>query len=135
MALNILATFLGILFQIITKMMKTQNLYEISNEPFVYFKFFKKEGLSISLSIVSAAILFILFPEIVNYKPFIGEWQRLFFTMSGAMGSWILSQIFGKSRKYITSVIDAKTNVADGIQPSSGTNLPYSSPNDSTSKN
>ena len=113
MLLNVVATFLGILFQIIIKMMKTQQLFEISNQPFLYPKFFKKEGLSIALSIVSAAILFLLFPEIVKYKPFIGEWQRLFFTMSGAMGSWALSQFFGKSRKYITKVIDEKTNKAD----------------------
>ena len=124
MILNLIAGLLGLLFVALARMSSLQKDFRVANQPFVYKKFVEGEFVSWLMSCVFILIMALTVDEWVTIKPETENYIRLIFVMGGAIGSWAFMLFLGKSKKFIRSKIDDKTNIADG--------LPYSAPNDNT---
>jgi uncharacterized membrane protein len=118
MGINLLAGLLGIIFVVLSKMSALKKDFEVANQVFVTKRFFEKEAIAISSSIVSVLILVVVLPEILTYKPELTNWVRGLFTVTGAIGSWAFSLFLGGTKKYIRGVVDSKTNELDDIKKS-----------------
>lgn len=114
MYIYLLAGLLGILFQVLAKMSALKKDFEVANQVFVPAKFFEKDWIGISSSVVSVLILAIVLPDILKVRPDLINLVRILFVMTGAIGSWAFSLILGGTKKYIRKVVDEKTNIADG---------------------
>lgn len=113
MMFNFLAGFLGIVFQNLVKAASLKKIFDASNEKFVWGKFFNGEFISILSSVTFVIILAVCLPEILNYRPDLIKLVRITFLFGGAIGSFAFTYFLGKSKRYITKIIDDKTNIAD----------------------
>lgn len=68
----------------------------------------------LALSFVSVFIWYYTFKEVaVKYKS-LQEYTRVSFVAFGGLGSFILQNFFSRTKSWIGSIIDKKTNIADG---------------------
>jgi|DEB19_MinimDraft_2_1074335.scaffolds.fasta_scaffold222968_1 hypothetical protein len=114
MGILILAGVLGIIFQTLIKIGSLKKDYKAANQVFTLKDFFNYDYPYILASVIVVFIMAILLPEIIKYRPGLENYLRALFTAGGAIGTQVLSYFFGKSKKYIRGIIDAKTNIADG---------------------
>lgn len=112
MILNIIAGMLGILFQMFARMDSLRKYFKAANQEFVMKKFFRDDWMSIAGSITFVFIMAITVKELIVLRPGIEQYQRITFTMGGAIGSWAFGYFLGKSKKYIQQKIDDKTKPA-----------------------
>jgi len=117
MLINIISGLLGVIFQILARASSIKKDFKVSNEDFVWSKFFKNEMIAIASSITSVFMLAVILNEVLTYKPDLQNYVRTLFMLTGAIGSWAFGLLLGKSKRYIRNIIDEKTNKADGIIP------------------
>lgn len=112
--MNFVAGLCGVIVMvlIIMRMLKTD--FDTANKEFDYKKFFKRELPNIFISIMAVVLTAVLLPDILNYRPGLALYVRTMFTASGMLGSFFLTYVFGRSKKYIRNIVDIKTNIADG---------------------
>jgi len=130
MLLNIIAALLGLIFVTLAKMQSLKKDFAVANQTFVMSKFFSGEFIGILMSLIFIVLMALTVKEWVRVSTQVESYIRIIFAMGGAIGSWAFLLFLGKSKKFIRSKIDEKTNIADGI--SAPTNIPYSAPNDKT---
>lgn len=116
MILNLFAGFLGWLFVALAKMSSLQKDFRVANQEFVFKKFIAGEWVGWVMSFVFILIMAITLPEWITIKPETENYIRILFVMGGAIGSWAFMLFLGKSKKFIRSKIDEKTNELDSIK-------------------
>lgn len=114
MILNLIAGLLGLLFVALAKMSSLQKDFRVANQSFVFKKFVAGEGIGWLMSFVFILIMALTIDEWVSIKPDTENYIRLIFVLGGAIGSWAFMLFLGKSKKFIRSKIDEKTDIADG---------------------
>jgi hypothetical protein len=121
MIINLLAGFLGLVFVTLAKMSAVKKDFEAAGHPFVIKRFFNDEFIGITMGAVFILIMAITITEWVAISPKLSEFVTCLFAMGGAIGSWAFQLFLGKSKKYIRTVIDIKTNIVDNEIGKTGT--------------
>lgn len=116
MATQIFIGFLSFLFVTLVRMNSLKKDAEAANLSFNYKRYFDREVFGLAASVVSIILWAYLYPEVVLKYPAIEGWIRASFFAMGAMGSWVLQMLLGKTKVWIRNVVDVKTNIADGIK-------------------
>lgn len=111
----LLAGLLGITFFFLGQANETRKDFKAAGNPFVPFKFFKDEFISILLHFVAVLILAITVNEWSNYSAVVKKYITCIFALGGIIGPWLISLISSTSKKYIRKVVDIKTNVAKEV--------------------
>lgn len=115
MIINLLAGLLGWLFMALARLSSLQKDFRVANQPFIYRKFVAGEWVGWVMSFIFILIMAITLPEWITIKPETENYIRILFVLGGAIGSWAFMLFLGKSKKFIRSKIDEKTNIADGV--------------------
>lgn len=114
MTLNLLAGLLGLIFVALAKMSSLQKDFRVANQPFVFKKFVAGEIVGWLMSFVFILIMAITQSNWLYVKPEIEIYITVIYVLGGAIGSWAFMLFLGKSKKFIRSKIDQKTDIADG---------------------
>jgi len=114
--INFIAGFLGWLFMALARLSSLQKDFRVANQPFVFKKFVAGEYVGWLMSFVFILIMALTINEWLTIKPDTEKYIRLIFTMGGAIGSWAFMLLLGKTKRFIRSKIDEKTNELDSIK-------------------
>lgn len=113
MIIYLLAGVLGLIFATLAKMSSIKKDFDASGHPFVVSKFIRDEFIGIGMSITFILIMAITINEWSTYSETVNKFIISLFVLGGAIGSWVFLLFLGKSKKYIRTVIDIKTNSFD----------------------
>ena len=113
--IHIVAYLLGVTFSFLMRMRSLNSYFKAAGQDFVFKKFWESDRVIVLSSIIFLPILVIILPEVIAFEPKVEAYTRLTFTVAGALGEYAFSQFLGGSRKYIKTVIDRKTEIADTI--------------------
>jgi len=97
------------------KIPELRKMYATANEDFVWKKYWKSDWNTIVGTQLTGIVLIIGLDQLTHWKPVIIDYTKWFFAGFGAWGSSIVVAKGSAAKKYIMNIIDAKTNVADGI--------------------
>lgn len=114
MILYLFAGLLGLIFATLAKAKSIQKDFVVANETFNFKKFLKDETIGICMSVVVILLMAITMQEWVYIKPRVKNFVTIIFALGGAIGSWAFLLILDNSKKKIRSIVDHKTNIADG---------------------
>ena len=110
---NFLAALLGLIFVTLAKMSSTKQDFEAAGHTFVISKFLRDELIGLMSSIAFILLMAVTVNEWIAISPKVADFVTCIFGMGGAIGSWAFLLFLGKSKKYIRTVIDIKTNIVD----------------------
>lgn len=110
---NFLAAILGLIFVTLAKMSSTKKDFQAAGHEFHASKFFRDELIAIGMSIAFILLMAVTVDEWMNISPKAADYVTCIFGLGGAIGSWAFLLFLGKSKKYIRTVIDIKTNALD----------------------
>lgn len=96
-----------------------RNMYKKANEDFSFEKYWKSDWNIIMGNIIFGVILLVGLDQFVAWKPDVMDKVKWFFVGAGGLSSTLAGR-WSKSKKYIMSIIDKKTNIADGVSDSNG---------------
>ena len=112
------AGMLGILLQIFAVKIPTlKQKYKVANRDFNFLDYLKDDWSTILASVVSVAILIVGLDELLDIKPGLDKYVKWMFVFVGFTGSSIIQAALSIANKKIMSIIDIKTNIADGVEP------------------
>ena len=104
----------GFLFQSLVKLSGLQKDANSANIPFNWKKdYLYKDYFSILLSALSPLIWLLIYDEFVAKYHVLETVIKTSFVVFGAIGSWIIQYALGGSKKFLRTLIDAKTNQVD----------------------
>jgi len=113
MILNLLAGLLGLLFVTLAKADSLKKDFKVANEKFIFKKFLEGEFIGICMSVIVILLMSITMKEWVYVSPKVQDYVTIIFALGGAIGSWAFLMFLGRSKKYIRTIVDNKTNIAD----------------------
>lgn len=105
----------GMALQTVLKMKSLQDKARAANLIFKPGAYFREDWLSITASILTIILFLLFLDNILKWKPTVVDYVKVGFAFVGYTGSDIASRLFGVVNKKINSVIDVKTNIADGV--------------------
>jgi len=109
------ASFMGMLFHVFAlKIPSAKTRATAANIKFSIGDYFSSEWPAIAANIASIVIGLLIAGEALKFKPEMQGWIITISAFYGFTGSSLLIAIFGQVSKKINSVVDTKTNVADG---------------------
>ena len=88
-----------------------------ANIKFTYSGLFEDELAAILANLFSILAVLLVLDEVLKFKPELLSWLKIFFLTFGFMGSSLMVAWLGKAADKINSVVDVKTNIADGVAP------------------
>lgn len=109
----LLAGLLGIAFFFLGLANETRKDFKAAGQPFVVKNFFRDEAINMMLHIVAILILAVTVSEWIYVHPKVKDFITCIFALGGIIGPWLISLISNKSKKYIRTVVDIKTNIVD----------------------
>ena len=115
------AGLLGLIFVTLAKANSLKKDFAVANQTFIWRKFWDGEIIGIAMSLVFIILMAITVKEWIGIKPQFENYVTIIFAMGGAIGSWAFQLFLGKSKKYIRTVIDIKTNIVDNEIGKTGT--------------
>lgn len=104
---------LGILFQIVVKLVGLKRRSKAANKPFHPGDYFVDDWLSIVSSVLAVIIFIVCLENLAHWKPAIMQYVQMIFIAVGYMGSSLINAALSKSEKQLLEVIDKKTNYGD----------------------
>jgi hypothetical protein len=110
----LIAGALGQGFQIIVKLIAIKKRSKAANHEFKAADYFKDDWLSIVAAFFTVLISVFLLDELTKFHPEIVNYVKFFFVATGYAGGSVLNALLGNTEKKILSIIDHKTNIADG---------------------
>jgi hypothetical protein len=135
----LLSGAIGVLIQVLLKIKDLKTHATAANMQFVFKKYLKDDWPTILLSFISIGAFVIFLPEITAIKPDFLKFARITFAFIGFTGSSIIQIFFSATSKKILSIIDLKTNIADGtvpqVTPENKEAIPEVEKGDTTKKN
>lgn len=114
MLTQIVIGLLSFVFVTLTRMQSLKKYAEVANVEFVPKKYFEKEWMGITASIIPIILWLYLYPEFVKKYPFLEGFIMTSFAVMGACGTWIFQKFLGSTKKWLHGIVDVKTNIADG---------------------
>jgi hypothetical protein len=113
-----LAGTLGVLLQILAvKIPSIKARYKVANREFTFKQYLTDDWYTILASFVSVGILIVGLDEILGLRPELEKYIKWLFVFVGFTGSSIIQTVLSVANKKVMSIIDVKTNIADGIIP------------------
>lgn len=97
---------------------------KIANQKFIWGDWWSADWNTVIATTILGAMAIIGLDEFTHWKPEILEYVKWFFAAIGAVGSNVALAKWSSYAKYFNGVIDAKTNIADGIQQPADTKKP-----------
>lgn len=111
----LLAGFAGFVFHSLLKLKSLSDDSRAANLPFNVWKdYVLKDIYGILAAAMAPLVWLLLFGEIAARYPALHNFALTSFFVMGAMGSYFLQLLLGQAKKKIRSVVDEKTNIADG---------------------
>lgn len=107
----------GVLFNVFAiKIPGVKKLAKVGNAPaFSYKTYFEDDLAAILACFLSVIVFLVVLDEILAYQPAIMPFVKIGFFFVGISGSEIIISLLGKYEDKIHAVIDAKTDIADGV--------------------
>jgi len=87
-----------------------------ANLEFRIMDYFREDWLSITACFLTIILFLLFIDEVLNINDKIIDFVKIGFGFVGYTGSDVASRLFSEVDKKINSVIDYKTNIADGIE-------------------
>ena len=109
----LLAGLLGITFFFLGQANEVRKDFKANNIEFIPVKFLRDELISILIHIVAVLILAITVNEWSSYSAVVQKYITCIFALGGIIGPWLISLIASKSKKYVRTVADIKSNIVD----------------------
>lgn len=113
----LLAGTLGVLLQVTLNISSLKKNAKAANMEFVFKKYLDDDWPTITGSFITIFLFALFLPEIVSIKPEALNFARIGFAFIGFTGSSVIQMLFSVTSKKILSIIDLKTNIADGTIP------------------
>lgn len=107
----------GMALQTVLKIDSLQKKARAANVKFGPQDYFKNDWLSIAASILTIILFLMFLDNLLKWKPAIIDFVKILFAFVGYTGSDIASRLFSVVNNKINSIIDVKTNKADGGRP------------------
>ena len=98
------------------KLRSMQVKSKVANLEFRLLDYFKEDWLSITACFLTIILFLLFIDEVLNINDKIIDFVKIGFGFVGYTGSDVASRLFSEVDKKINSVIDYKTNIADGIE-------------------
>ena len=95
-----------------SKIPEYRNLFAKANETFSWNKYWKSDWNIIIGTVVVGVMLIIGLDQLVSWKPGVLDYVKWFFAGVGGLCS-IIAGRWSNCKKYISKIIDDKTNIAD----------------------
>lgn len=95
------------------KVPEYRDLYRKANEKFSWSKYWDSDWNIVIGTLILGSILIIGADQLIYWKPGVLEYVKWFFAAIGGLGSSFIASKWSRCKKYITAVIDEKTNIAD----------------------
>lgn len=112
----ILAGVGGVLAHCLIKLDGLSKDYGLANIPFNWKKdYLAKDRFGIILSFLSVGLWFLIYQETSGNYEKLQAWKVTSFVAMGLFGSYIIQLVSSRAKKKLRSIVDAKTNVADGV--------------------
>lgn len=109
----------GFLFHSLLKLKSLNDDSNAANLKFsVWNDYVKKDIYGILAALLAPLMWLFLYGEVATKYTGIQDFARLSFFVMGALGSYLLQLLLGRAKKQIRRVVDEKTNIADGVDPS-----------------
>lgn len=118
----------GMALQTVLKLKSLQDKARAGNIKFSPWIYFKNDWLSITASVLTIILFLICLDNVLHWKPAIVDYVKIGFAFVGYVGSDIASRLFSVVNKKINSIIDLKTDKADGTAEKQLTELPAQVP-------
>lgn len=113
--LLIICGLAGVLFHCLLKLQGLLTDARVANIKFNAIQdYWIRDAISISLSLLSVGIWYLVYKEVANKYEVVSGWTRISFVGMGLLGSYIIQLIASRAKKRIRQVVDAKTNAIDG---------------------
>jgi len=98
------------------KLRSMQVKSKAANLEFRILDYFKEDWLSITACFLTIILFLLFIDDVLNINDKIIDFVKIGFGFVGYTGSDVASRLFSEVDKKINSVIDYKTNIADGIE-------------------
>lgn len=89
----------------------------VANKVFSWSEWWNSDWNLVVATAVLGAMAIIGLDQIVHWKPEILDYVKWFFAAIGAFGSNLLLSKWSSFEKSLNTIIDKKTNIADGVEP------------------
>lgn len=110
-------SLLGMIFSMFIKGAVLQKKARISNATFSFGKFLADDWLSWAASFIFIIICLFLIDNLLAWKPIVTDYVKGVFVFVGYFGGDLGSKLFSATDARLNNIIDAKTNIADGVPP------------------
>lgn len=107
----------GVLLQVIIKITSLKKQASAANMQFIFKKYLNDDWPTILGSFITVGLFAMFLPELVAINAVALKFARIGFAFVGFTGSSLAQSLFSATSKKILSVIDLKTNIADGVVP------------------
>lgn len=104
---------IGSLLQAALYLKNVQAKAQLANVAFDASTYFKKDWLSIVVSMLTIMMFLMLIGEAIKIKPEIVNYIKFGFSFIGYFSQDIASRLFGAMNKKVNDVIDRKTTISD----------------------
>lgn len=98
---------------LLIKIPELRKLWSKSNEAFSWKKYWNSDWNVIIGTFALGAMLFLGLDQIIKFKPWVLDWVKWICGGAGFMMSSIIVSRASRAKKFIMSIIDKKTNIAD----------------------
>lgn len=105
---------IGMALQVVLKIKSFQDKATAANVCFVPADFFKKDYWALIASVLTIFLFIFLLGDLLKMWPDLKGWVKIGFAFVGYTGSDIASRLFSVLNGKLNSIIDQKTNQADG---------------------
>lgn len=109
-AMYILGQFIHLF---LIKIPEYKKLWKTANEQFSMKKYWETDWNVVVGTLLIGIMLVIGVDQLLNLKPEVLKWVKWFFAGMGGFGSAIIVSKWSTAYKFITGIIDQKTNIAD----------------------
>ncbi len=110
---SLIAACLGMLVNILIKIVKTNKRLIAANSYFSLKRFIKEEWANFLLIFACNALLIYMLPALLNWKPWVISFIRPFYAVVGYSGSSIALAFLSKSEKSVLKTIDKQTGTKE----------------------
>lgn len=112
--------FCGLCGVVLQSLLKLDSLLKIAIKANVDFDWWRdyvrRDRYAITASFLSVIIFYLIFGEVATKFEWLTTFPRFSFVTIGMTGSYALQKWLGKSKKWLSNIIDEKSDIADKIK-------------------
>ncbi len=105
----------GILFHVfVIKLPSVKERSRVANKPFSIQSYLADDWVALGASLITLIACLLFIDEVLKWRPNIINYIKFGFLFVGYTGSSILLSVLSQADKKINSIVDKKTDIADG---------------------